>query len=153
MNENDSPISKEISQWLGKSHQLLMRYNFLFSKKQGLSFAQMTTLHHINHCHHCSVNDISRFLSISPPAVSQLVDKLVQMKLVERKENPDDRRQKSHYLTSKGKKLLNKKHQYSHQWVEDLITEIPEEEKESLTSALSLLNRCLMQTIEEKENT
>jgi len=152
MNDKDSPITREISLWLDKSHQLLMRYNFLFSKKQGLSFAQITTMHHINHCHHCSVNDISRFLSISPPAVSQLVDKLVQMELVERKENPEDRRQKSHYLTPKGKKLLNEKHQHSHQWVEDLIAHIPEGERESLSSALSLLNRSLIQTIEEKEN-
>lgn len=129
-----------------------MRYNFLFSKERGLSFAQMITLHHIHHCRHCSVGDISRFLSISPPAVSQLVDKLVHMELVDRKENPGDRRQKSHYLTPKGEALLAEKHQYGHKWIEDFIHHIPEDELESILNSISSLNAHLKEFLQEKEN-
>jgi DNA-binding MarR family transcriptional regulator len=99
-------LNDVLRQWvdvfMSRSHQDLMRY----LKAADLSMAQFGTLMHLFKGEHCGVSEIAAQMSVSNAAASQLVDKLVHNGLVERTEDPDDRRVKRLSLTDKGHELL-----------------------------------------------
>jgi DNA-binding MarR family transcriptional regulator len=59
----------------------------------GLSLGQMKALAHLHHSGQATVGEIGAGMGISMPAVSELIDQLVERELVERGVNPADRRQ------------------------------------------------------------
>ena len=66
-----------------------------FMEKSNLSFSQVNVLMRLFHSADCGVSEIGEEMGITNPAASQAVDRLVQMGLIERTEDPDDRRSKS----------------------------------------------------------
>lgn len=77
-----------------------------FMKKQGLSSTQIHALMYIYHTGECQISDIGAIADASNAAASQLVERLVQQGLVERREDPANRRTKILNLTEKGKELI-----------------------------------------------
>ena len=77
-----------------------------FMKQQGLSTPQIHALMYIYHAGVCQVSDIGALADVSNAAASQLVERLVQQGLVERKEDPKNRRTKILSLSEKGKGLI-----------------------------------------------
>lgn len=54
-----------------------------------------------------SVKDIATRIQLDSPAITGLIDRLVKEDLVERKEDPEDRRSLKIYLTEKGQGLVH----------------------------------------------
>ncbi len=54
-----------------------------------------------------SVKDIATRIQLDSPAITGLIDRLVKEDLVERKEDPEDRRSLKIYLTEKGQELVH----------------------------------------------
>lgn len=77
-------------------------------KALGLSHAQMGMLFMLFHHREANAKQIAEFLGISKSAISQLLDPLVDKKLVSRQVNPKDRRIVRLSLTSEGLGLLKK---------------------------------------------
>jgi DNA-binding MarR family transcriptional regulator len=77
-----------------------------FAKEQGLSVPQIGALFHINSRGTCGVSDIGDDLGVTHPAASQMLERLVQNGLVERREDPDDRRAKQIVLTERGHRVV-----------------------------------------------
>ena len=85
--ENNTEIErsrKAMADWLDLSMHISMRSHFQYFRKMGLSHSQVSTLHMLFHKKECTVGDVSRMLSISSPAASQLLDHLVSMEMIER---------------------------------------------------------------------
>jgi DNA-binding MarR family transcriptional regulator len=74
-----------------------------FMKQHGLSTPQIHALMYIYHAGECQVSDIGALADVSNAAASQLVERLVQQGLVERQEDPTNRRTKILRLSKKGK--------------------------------------------------
>ena len=55
-----------------------------------------------------TVSAVARYLGLSLPATSQLIDKLVRGQLVRRVEGPTDRRQRNIALSGKGRSLVDR---------------------------------------------
>ena len=89
--------------------------------RTGLSGAQIHALLYIFHAEDCRVSDIAVLSGSSPPAASQWVERLVQQGLVERVEDPRNRRIKKLRLTEK-----------SLRWIEEAVA--------SNRSLLALMN-------------
>jgi DNA-binding MarR family transcriptional regulator len=68
----------------------------------GLTMAQLVALHFLQHQGARSVSAIAAALRLSPAATSHLVERLVQAGLVERREDPVDRRAKRVAVTAAG---------------------------------------------------
>jgi DNA-binding MarR family transcriptional regulator len=68
----------------------------------GLTMAQLVALHVLQHHGARSVSAIAAALRLSPAATSHLVDRLVQARLVERREDAEDRRVKRVAITTAG---------------------------------------------------
>jgi DNA-binding MarR family transcriptional regulator len=110
-----------------------------FSRESGISMSQMSTLFHLHHCEACGVSEIADFLGFSNAAASQLVDRLYESGLLTRSEDPDDRRAKHVALTSKGLELVRESIEVRKRWMEQLTTELTDDEKQAITAALTLL--------------
>jgi MarR family transcriptional regulator, organic hydroperoxide resistance regulator len=110
-----------------------------FVKSTGLSMAQFGILMQMHYQQRCGISDISARMEITTAAASQLVDKLVQSGLIERTEDPHDRRAKQLRLTEKGQGLINTGIQARSRWVDELITVLTQDESETVATGLSIL--------------
>ena len=142
MSDTSNSLQEILTKTLGKIRHLSMHHFWRFIKEQGLSMTQIITLRHLHHHDankECNISDISARLGLTNAAVSQSLDKLVKKGLVERKENPQDRRSKQILLTKKGKGMLTKSMQAQQSWLEDLIVLLTMEEKAKIQDAFLLL--------------
>lgn len=110
-----------------------------FSKEYGLSMPQMSVLFHLHHGNECGVSSIGEHLGVTNAAASQMIDRLVQNGLVERTEDPEDRRVKQLKLTGKGASLVQEGIEIRQRWIDDLTNRLTLEERETITSALTML--------------
>jgi DNA-binding MarR family transcriptional regulator len=78
-----------------------------YMHQTGLSRPQIHALLHIFHAGECRVSEIAVLSGATPAAASQLVERLVQQGLVERSEDPGNRRIKRLRLTRKGLDLVH----------------------------------------------
>jgi DNA-binding MarR family transcriptional regulator len=82
---------------------------------------------------------ISEGYDITPAAASQLVDKLVQSGLIQRVEDPNDRRAKLLNLTDKGKELIQRGMEERYRWVSELTDKLTAKEQEQISEALDIM--------------
>jgi DNA-binding MarR family transcriptional regulator len=89
------------------------------------------------------MTEISQHSGASNAATSQLVNRLVDKKLVVRSENQSDRRSKQLTLTPKGRKLVETSIGERYRWVEELASHLSRAEQEKVSNALPVLLRSL----------
>ncbi len=112
-----------------------------YVKSTGLSMPQFGILMNLHYRHSCGVSDISDRMDISAAAASQLVEKLVQSGLLERAEDPSDRRAKLLTLSAQGQALIESGLEARSSWVDDLTAALTPDEYESVAAALGALTR------------
>jgi DNA-binding MarR family transcriptional regulator len=132
-----------LSQVLHDWTEIYMRRSFRefkqFMDEHGLSPSQAGTLMRLHHCGADGVSDIGEHLGISAPAASQMVERLVQGGLLERREDPQDRRYKHIALTLHGNALIASGIAARRQWLEQVTAELSPEEQQTVARALTLL--------------
>ncbi len=123
-----------------------------FMKQQGLSAPQIHALMYIYHAGECQVSDIGTLADASNAAASQLVERLVQQELVERREDPGNRRSKLVTLSEKGKALIQDS-VTSNQFLMKVMQTLTPEQRQAVHDAFTLLARAGRQilNIDEKE--
>ena len=139
---------RALSEWINLSMHLSMRSHFSYFKEKGLSHSQIFTLNMLFHKKECTVGDVSRMLSISTPAASQLLDNLVGIGAVERYESSEDRRVRLHRLTQKGREMMKSKRSMRLDWYKPLVEGMTDEELLKTAEVLELLNNKI-QTFDE----
>jgi DNA-binding MarR family transcriptional regulator len=110
-----------------------------FAKAAGLSLPQLGILMRLHFCGRCGISEISERFDISAAAASQLVDKLVTGDLVRRSEDPADRRARLIRLSPRGQAMIRKAQAERHQWMDQLVAELPAQERARLAGALTAL--------------
>jgi DNA-binding MarR family transcriptional regulator len=116
--------------------QDFMRY----MHQTGLSGPQIHVLLHIYHAGECSISEIGAIGDSSPAAASQLVERLVQQGLVERTEDPQDRRSKRLRLTPKGLELINGG-VTSNRFLGELMAALTPSQRKTVHTALGYLSQ------------
>jgi DNA-binding MarR family transcriptional regulator len=71
-----------------------------------LGFTQLAALYVLAEGSTTTIGELAEALGRSPSATSRIVDGLVRRRLVERREEPEDRRQRSISLTQRGQAIL-----------------------------------------------
>lgn len=87
------------------------------------------------------MSELSEQFGVTPAAASQLVDKLVQSGLIERTEDPKDRRAKMLNLTDKGHGLVQQSIEERYRWMDQLSGRLTEVERIQVSEALDILTR------------
>ncbi len=142
---DDNQLTQTIQDW----SEVFMRHSFRefkeFMDMHGLSPSQVITLFRLYHGGSCGVSDIGAQLGVTNAASSQLIDRLVILGLIERSEDPDDRRAKHLTITSKGIRVLEQGIAARRMWMEELTTRLTPEQRVTVMAALSVLTSCANQ--------
>jgi len=117
----------------------LMGNLFVYAKDNGLTMPQFGAMFHIFHSKGCGVSEIGNDLGVSNSAASQMLDRLVQTKLISRSEDPSDRRGKLLVLTDKGREILVNGGLTNQKWLEELACSMTHEEQEQVRQAIVIL--------------
>ena len=132
-------FSQSLREWMNTYFHRSMHDSARFVKASGFSMPQFFLLMQVHRRAHCGISDLSENLEITNAATSQLVDKLVQARLLERAEDPNDRRAKQVSLTLVGEEIVKKVIAERSRWVDDLATALNEDEQQKVAEALEIL--------------
>lgn len=122
-----------------------MHETIRFWKESALSMPQISVLMHLHHRGACGVSEVGAYLSVTNAAASQMVDKLVQMKLLARAEAEHDRRAKHLTLTPKGEAFIQKAIEARRRWLEQLVDALTPEQQKAVSAALPYLTEAARQ--------
>lgn len=134
-------FSQAIRSWMDVFMHRSMRGWGLFAKSTGLSMPQFSILMQLHHKGVCGLSDISERFDVTNAAASQLVDKLVQSRLIQREEDPHDRRAKLLNLTDKGRELIQQGIEERYRWVDQLAGKLTAAERAKVTEALNIMTQ------------
>jgi DNA-binding MarR family transcriptional regulator len=134
-------FSAVISEWTG----IFMRRSTIefnrFMRDSGLSMPQFHTMLRLYYRKRGGVSDIAEDVGFTKAASSQMIDRLVQEGLLERAENPEDRREKVVTLSENGHSMMDRLIAERKQWMENLTIALTPDEQERIIDALTLLSR------------
>jgi len=138
---NSVQFTQSIRSWMDIFMHRSMRGWGLFAKSTGLSMPQFSILMQLHYRGACGMSEISERFEVTPAAASQLVDKLVQHGLIQREEDPNDRRAKMLNLTGKGRDLIRQGIEERYRWVDQLAGTLTDEERVQISEALTVMTR------------
>ena len=102
----------------------------------GLTLPQLVSLQELRSRGPHTISALARRISLSLAATSHLVDRLVQGRLVHRREDPLDRRQRFVEITPTGKRLVERLTTTKREFLGRAIAKAPSGVRERLGSAL-----------------
>lgn len=102
----------------------------------GLTTAQLRVMFDIRDCPGVTAGELAHKLSVTPPTISGIVDRLVRMGLVRREDDEDDRRLVRNYLTEKGKAACTRLERGAEIYTRRLLVELNHEDLEALVRGL-----------------
>ena len=139
MAEQPQALTAALEAWADVLHHSPMRAVFGYLREIGLSMTRMGTLLRLYYAGAARVSDIADELGITGAGASQMLDRLVQQGLVERSEDPDDRRVKLIALTEQGRAVVERGGSLRHAWFTRLAASVQPEEREQVTACLRIL--------------
>ncbi len=135
--------TKELSDVIREWSEVFMHHSGRdfrrYMDENALSFSQVNVLMRLYHSGKCGVSQMGEEMGITNAAASQAIDRLVNMGLIARSEDPQDRRAKQLVLTEKGRDLVNRAIESRSRWVEDLTACLSPQDQERIASALELI--------------
>jgi DNA-binding MarR family transcriptional regulator len=139
-------LTEVIREWSGVFMRRSGRDFRGFMEETGLSFSQLNILMRLFHGGRCGVSEIGERLGITNAAASQSIDRLVNLGLIKRSEDPEDRRAKQLALTQAGQALIEKSVEVRSQWVEGLTEALTSAQQDMIITALTLLTEAARKT-------
>jgi DNA-binding MarR family transcriptional regulator len=138
-NDMTQELTQTLQDWIEVFMRRSMHNMLSFAKEQNLSMSQMGALMNVHRHRMCNVSEISDELGITSAAVSQMLERLVQQELIERTEDPNDRRAKQIALTEKGQQMIHDGFRARYAWLAELAGSFTPEEQAQIQTALRLL--------------
>jgi DNA-binding MarR family transcriptional regulator len=135
----EQALTEVLQEWSEVFMHRSMRDFKRFMDESGLSASQANALMRLYHEGACGVSDIGSQLGFTNAAASQMTERLVQMGLVERSEQPEDRRVKQLSLTPNGRALVERGITARRAWMEALTAKLTPEQQALVAQALVLL--------------
>jgi DNA-binding MarR family transcriptional regulator len=111
----------------------------------GVSPEQVSLLVAIKYAPGSGIRELAARERVSPPAMSNHVDRLERDGLVERTPSADDRRRVGLTLTDEGQRLLRRVRSRRTAWLASRLGKLSDEEVEALAAAIEPLSRLLQE--------
>jgi DNA-binding MarR family transcriptional regulator len=141
---SSEPFTDILRRWAEVFMHRSMRDFHQFTRESGLSMSQLNALFHIYHGGACGISDIGEHLGVTSAASSQMIDRLVQLELLKRTEDPLDRRNKCLALTDKGRAVIAESIEARRRWLQDLTTTLTPDQQAAIASALTTLTQAAL---------
>jgi DNA-binding MarR family transcriptional regulator len=146
-----NPLKDSLRQWVEALTHRSMGDLKRFAKTLGLSLPQLSVLMRLNRDHRCGVSDVGTEFGVTNAAASQLIDGLVQKGLVERFEDPDDRRVRHLRLTAKGRAAIHKVRLARERWLSAIVEHLTPEQRAEVLTAVGHLREAARQLDESDQ--
>ena len=131
-----------IAKIIGLGHQFgenMHQHSFPHWMKMGLTAVQFKSLLYIVKTGDANSKKLSDILEVTPANVTGVIDRLIGQGLVQRVENPEDRRITLLHATDKGEKLIRNLEENQIEHMAQLLSSLNEEELDHLYKGLSAL--------------
>ncbi|MBI3152985.1 MAG: MarR family transcriptional regulator [Chloroflexi bacterium] len=149
--ENDLPeLDIKLRTFLDRFTGQAMQIWEQLAKSMGLSMAQVYVLQELYYQSPCNMPMMSKRLKITSSAISQLTEKLVQSRLVERTEIPENRRMKQLTLLPGGIAFVEEGILRQRSWMDEIEQSLSKEEFEQVSGMFEILAQAA-QGLEEKK--
>lgn len=135
-NQETDSIIKELMELGYKFRELMFKLNPTLFRSE-LTITQLTALQYICHIPNITLKELAEKLIIAQSSASELVDRLVKMKYVERKISPEDRRKVILSLSSKGKKFIEQHIDENKSFFEKILKQMPIQEQREYLQAMN----------------
>jgi DNA-binding MarR family transcriptional regulator len=132
-------LESALQEWFDIFRRRTMGSFFTYARDKGLTMAQLGAMFHISRKGACGVSDIGSDLGVTNSAASQMIERMVQLKLITRSEDLTDRRVKQIVLTDKGRQILQESNKANQDWLENLVQTMTAEEQAQVRNALVTL--------------
>lgn len=119
----------------------MRRHSFQHWMALGLTTVQLKSLLYIEKTGDANSKKLSDTLGVTPANVTGVIDRLIERGLVQRVENPEDRRITLLRATDKGKKLVASLNEYAIEHLAKLLSSLNEDELDHLFLGLSAFIR------------
>ena len=151
MNEHNQMINS-ISEWTSAFLRRSIADFLKFNHKHGLSMSQSNVPMKLYYDGATTILSLRQGLDGSRSAVTQMVDKLVDMGLVNRSETPEDRRVKMICLTDEGKTLVEEGIESRQNWIKPLVDNFSTEEQTRIAETLQKLTSAALALAEDQDS-
>lgn len=141
MSPAKAKLSEALRDWIEIFINRSMHDTLQFRKESGLSMPQIGALMKLHYRGRCGVSEVGDHLGVTDAAASQMVERLVQLKYLERTEDPNDRRVKQLSLTSRGRGLIEKSLEARRRWLEALVATLSAGEQAEIAAAFVRLTQ------------
>ena len=148
---NSQIFNQALTEWVHVFMRRSMQGFTRWMNAVGISRSQVGALMRIYNQGHCPVTSIGNELGITTPAASQLVDRLVQMDLLERSEDLEDRRVKVVTLTVAGREMIQQGFMAKNEWINDLAATFSDKQQAALAASLQIMVEAANQLGEDSE--
>jgi len=135
-NEKNSQISQIID--LVFTIRRLMHGRVIEKKKYSVPFLHLIALRYVFE-EKPSMKDFADFLSITPPSATSLIDTLIKLGLVVRKEDENDRRAVKIFITQKGEDYFKKGAHSMTERMRKALNKLTKEDQKDLATILQKL--------------
>ncbi|MGA2821231.1 MAG: MarR family transcriptional regulator [Anaerolineales bacterium] len=139
-------FSEVLHEWVKVFMQRSMSDFKRFMDETELSSSQMNVLMRLHFGGKSDVTDIAAGMGVTNAAASQTVDRLVQRKLLERTEDPIDRRFKQITLTAQGQTLVERSFEARRRWMDEMSRVLSLQQQEEIAAALAVLTAAAQKT-------
>ncbi len=143
-------IIRELMELGYKFRELMFKLNPTIFRSE-LTMTQLTALQYICHTPNITLKELADRLVIAQSTASELVDRLVKMKYIERKISPEDRRKITLNLSNKGKKFIEQHIKENETFFEKLLKQIPIEEQREYLSAMRKFYQVSLELVNQIE--
>jgi DNA-binding MarR family transcriptional regulator len=109
-----------------------------------LSVPQMRTLRFIHRCPNVSLSEVAAHLDMTMPATSKIIDRLMQLELLTRDVDPQDRRRAVLHLTDTGREWLQALSQAIQNKLAARLAALSAEELRQCADSLTVLREALV---------
>jgi DNA-binding MarR family transcriptional regulator len=107
--------------------------------RSGLTVPQFRSLCYATSYEGCSLSAVADFIGLSLPAMSRLVDGLVDKKLMRRRTSEDDRRHVHLSVTDAGKETIEQARQLAQDRLAKVLLRLSAEQREGLHATMRVL--------------
>ena len=150
MNQLDQSVANAIRVLAQTVQEICLQRNIEDACPTPLNRTQFMILNLLNVGRGFAVGEIARALQVTPPAVCRAVDRLEQLRLVERRVRATDRRTHDVVLLPAGQEIVDGFVAISARRQQRTLAQFDQEEKEQL---LNLLRRFVLLALEGEEDT
>jgi DNA-binding MarR family transcriptional regulator len=151
---SQSASSQECAARVMDTIPLVMRFirtNMRANSAASLSIPQLRTLAFLNRSPDASLSDLAEHLGVTCATASATTERLVQRNLVQRIDDPQERRRVLLNITEDGKHQLKQSQDQTRADIGELLTDLTEEQISHIEEGLALLKNVFEQTEIKRE--